>query len=112
MFKPPKCVLNESVEYLEYKGTDRYNESSYAEPVTIEHVRIDRTSNYTSGTGGETLLWDAIVFCFVDVSTNLPEMFKEKSIVRFDGKDHIINKVAITKEPYANATYSFELEVI
>ncbi|MCT1798475.1 minor capsid protein [Aerococcus viridans] len=112
MFKPPKSVLNETVEYLEYKGTDRYNEPSYAEPVMIEHVRIDRTSNYTSGTGGETLLWNAIVFCFVGVSTNLPQMLKEKSIVRFDGKDHIINKVATTKEPYANATYSFELEVI
>lgn len=112
VFKPPKSVLNESIEYLAYKGMDKYSNPSYDEPVTINHVRIDRSSNFTSTSGGETLLWNAIVFCFVGVSSDLPEVFKEKSIVRFDGQDHIINKVVTTKEPYANATYSFELEVI
>lgn len=112
MFRVPKVMLNESFSYQEYLGQDRYSEASYASPVNVNHVRIDRTSNYTAGVGGETLLWTAVIFVYPTASKGVPSDFKEKSKVIFDGKDHYINSVVENKHPYTGETFSYELEVV
>jgi len=42
MPKPPKEFCIDSMEYKEYLGTNHWSEPIYAEPILIEHCRIDR----------------------------------------------------------------------
>jgi len=109
--KPPKEFCFDSFEYKEYVGLNRYSEPEYAEPVTIEHCRIDRGAEYSSTTSGKQLLYNAVVFCFEGITDPLPD-FKTESIIRFDGIDHKLTKVIKNYEPFRKVIYSYELEVV
>lgn len=111
MPKPPKDFCVDSFEYKEYIGENSWSEPEYAEPVLIEHCRIDRGSQYTSTTSGKQLLYNALIFCYEGITTPLPT-FKEQSILSFDGRDHVVVKVIPVYEAYQSTIYSYELEVI
>jgi len=111
MMKPPKEFCIDSFEYKEYLGENNWSEPEYAPPVVIEHARIDRGSVYSSTPSGKQLLYNAVVFCYKDVTEPLPE-FKEMSVLVFDGKDHVITKIIPIYEPYEKIIYSYELEVV
>ncbi|MBS8076388.1 minor capsid protein, partial [Streptococcus suis] len=55
--------------------------------------------------------YKAVVLCYQGLTTPLPT-FKEQSILRFDGIDHVIVNVIPNKEPFKDALYSVELEVL
>jgi len=109
--KPPKEFCFDSFEYKEYVGLNRYSEPEYAEPVTIEHCRIDRGAEYSSTTSGKQLLYNAVIFCFEGITDPLPD-FKTESIIHFDAIDHKLTKVIPIYEPYEKTIYSYELEVV
>lgn len=107
----PKEFFIDSCQYKEYLRENEWSEPVYAEPVLIEHCRIDRGSEYTSTTSGKQLLYNALVFCYPDITKPLPE-FKERSILIFDGKEHVITKIISSYEPFRGVLYSYELEVV
>lgn len=109
--KPVKDMLNETVIYRAYRGEGDWNKAEFEDPVTIDKVRIDRTPVYSATTAGKVLLYNAVVFFYDGISTPLPN-FKERSVLEFDGVEHVVQKVITLKDPYSNEVYSFELEVI
>lgn len=111
MPKPPKQFCIDSFEYKEYLGENDWSEPEYAEPVIINYCRIDRGAEYTSTTSGKQLLYNALIFCYADITDPLPE-FKPQSVLIFDGKEHVITKVITIYEAYDKDLYSYELEVI
>lgn len=111
MPKPPKDFCVDDFIYKEYVGENSWSEPEYAEPVLIEHCRIDRGSQYTSTTSGKQLLYNALIFCYEGITTPLPT-FKEQSVLTFDGRDHVVVKVIPVYEAYQSAIYSYELEVV
>lgn len=113
MPKPPLDFLIDSFEYIEYLGDSdsNWSEPEYAEPVTINHCRIDRGAEYTSTTSGKQLLYNAVVFCYSGMTTPLPD-FRTQSILRFGGQDHTVTKVIPIYEAYDTTIYSYELEVV
>jgi hypothetical protein len=111
MMKPPKEFCIDSFEYKEYLGENNWSEPEYADPITINHCRIDRGSEYTSSTSGKQLLYNAVVFCYKGITEPLPE-FKERSLLHFDGQEHTVTKVIPIYEAYEKTIYSYELEVI
>ncbi len=111
MPKPPADSCIDSFIYREYTGLNRYSEPEYANPVFIQHCRIDRGAEYSSSTSGKQLLFNAVVFCVEGITTPLPA-FKVESILHFDDQDHIVTKVVSNHEAYDNTIYSYELEVV
>ena len=111
MPKPPKDFCIDSFEYREYLGENSWSEPMYAEPITVEHCRIDRGAEYSSSTSGKQLLYNAVLFCYEGITSPLPE-FKAQSIIHFDGQDHVVTKVIPIYEAYKQAIYSYELEVV
>lgn len=111
MPKPPEKFCIDSFEYIEYEGENDWSEPQYAKPITIENCRIDRGAEYSQSTSGKQLLYNAIVFCYEEITTPLPE-FKAESILHFDGIDHKLTKVIPIYEAYEKVLYSYELEVV
>ena len=111
MPKPPKEFCIDTFEYKEYIGENSWSEPMYAEPITVEHCRIDRGAEYSSSTSGKQLLYNAVLFCYEGITSPLPE-FKAQSIIHFDGQDHVVTKVIPIYEAYKQAIYSYELEVV
>src|SRR5699024_5919526 len=111
MPKPPKEFCIDSFEYREYQGENNWSEPIYANPIKIEHCRIDRGAEYSQSTSGKQLLYNAVVFCYEGITTPLPE-FKVESVLRFDGMDHKLTKVIPIYEAYSKTIYSYELEVV
>ena len=110
MPKPPKDFCIDEFQYKEYIGENDWSEPVFAEPVLIEHCRIDRGSEYSSNSSGKQLLYDAVVFCYEDITTPLPT-FKDQSVINLDNIDRVITKVIPIYEAYGNTIYSYELEV-
>lgn len=111
MLKPPKDFCIDAFEYKEYLGENGWSEPQYAEPVLIEHCRIDRGAEYTSTTSGKQLLYNAVVFCYEGITTPLPA-FKAQSVLVFDDQEHVVTKVIPIYEAYRTTIYSYELEVV
>lgn len=111
MPKPPKDFCIDSFEYKEYQGENNWSEPKYDAPILIEHCRIDRGSQYTSTTSGKQLLYNALIFCYEGITTPLP-LFKEQSVLVFDGREHKVTKAIPIYEAYSKTIYSYELEVV
>lgn len=111
MPKPPKKFCIDSFDYKEHLGENDWSEPVYAEPILIEHCRIDRGAKYSSSSSGKQLLYNAVVFCYEGITTPLPEI-KVQSVLHFDGRDHIVTEVIPIYEAYDRTIYSYELEVV
>ncbi|WP_438310805.1 putative minor capsid protein [Sporosarcina sp. FA9] len=111
MPKPPIDFLVDSFVYKEYVGENKWSEPEYAEPIQIDHCRIDRGAAYTSTTSGKQLLYNGIVFCYEGLTTPLPT-FKAQSILLFDDQEHTVTKAIPIHEAYSTTIYSYELEVV
>ncbi len=111
MPKPPADFCIDSFDYKEYLGENNWSEPEYAQPVLIEHCRIDRGAEYSQSTSGKVLLYNAVLFCYEGITTPLPT-FKVQSVLHFDGQDHIVTKVIPIYEAYDKTIYSYEIEVV
>lgn len=103
--------LIDSFLYHQYKGMDIYSKHEYDEPLTIKNVRIDRSAVYAIVSNENKLIASSIIFCYASATQPFIH-FKEQSKVEFDGKEYIITKVILNKEPKADKVWSYELEVI
>jgi hypothetical protein len=109
--KPPIETLVDEMVYEQIIEKDDYQRPIYAAPVTIINVRIDRTTKYSYTSGGRDILYNAVIFCYAGMTTPLQDFIPE-SRVTFDGQEHIITNVLKNHEPYSDAIYSIELEVV
>lgn len=111
MLKIDSKMLVDSFIYEEYSGDDDWGEDNYKLPINIDKVRIDRSTVYSRDKTQTQIVADSVIFCYASATTPFKE-FKEQSRVTFDGKQCIIKKVIPIKEPFRNAIWSYELEVI
>lgn len=94
----PPIMMPHTVQLHSYNGSARYGDS-YADPVTITHVRVVPKSQLKFGANAETI--DFISMLYIDVNTSnqvvngieqdLKIVPKEKDKVTYDGKDYIIS---------------------
>ena len=112
MLKVDSKMLVDSFIYEEYAGLDDvWQKESYKEPEAIEKVRIDRTTVYSRDSTQSKIVAESVIYCFASATSPFKD-FKEESRVTFDGKQFIIKKVVINKEPFADKIWSYELEVL
>ena len=111
MPKPPVEFCIDTFEYSDYQGLNSWSEPQFAQPITIEHCRIDRGAEYSSSSSGKVLLYNAVIFCYEGITSPLP-VFKPQSMIKFDDKEHIVTKVIPIYEAYKKAVYSYEIEVV
>lgn len=109
--KPPRKFMIDSFDYYEYIDRNDWNEPIYAEKVTVKHCRIDDKTEYSSTGNDRTVVFNALIFCYKDITEPMLH-FKEQSKIVFNDKDHILTKVIENNEPYKLQVYSAELEVI
>lgn len=111
MTKVPKEFCVDTFSYMEYESLNSWSEPVYAEAVTVNSCRIDRGAEYTSTTAGKQLLYNAVIFCYSDITEPMRD-FKTESKVDYDGQEHTIVKVIPIYEAYSNKIYAYELEVV
>ncbi|MGX6979116.1 putative minor capsid protein [Vagococcus elongatus] len=112
MLKVDPKMLVDTIKYSEYQGTDDvYQEAKYAEPIIIDYVRIDRNQVFSRDATQTKVIAEAVIFCFASATDPLPE-FKEQSLIIFDGKEYILQRVITNKEPFQNVIFNYELEVL
>jgi len=111
MPKPPKEFLVDSIIYKEFLGEGDWNKPIYGNDTDIAYCRIDRGSQFSFSSSGKQLLYNAVIFCYNGLTDPMPK-FKEQSLIKFDGKDHVITKIDRVTEAYSDVIYSYEIEVI
>ena len=119
MSKIPNEMLIHSCVYKEYLGMDRYNTKSYADEVTLNNVRLDLSTQFTTNGFNKEVIANGVLFFFVKQS-NVNQaidsvngsIFKEQSEVTFNGKTYTVNKVIPVYEPFQNVVHHYELELI
>lgn len=111
IFKVPKKSLIDSFIYEEYQGEDDFQNAIYAEPVTVEFARIDRTPQFSRGASETRLIANATIYTYKQHTTNFTE-FKALSRVKYDGITSIIQAAPTYKNPYKNELWSCELKVL
>lgn len=109
--KPPIESLVDTIVYEQIIEKDDCQRPVYAEPVTISNVRIDRSPKYTFTPGGRNILYNAVIFCYAGMTTPIQDFIAESRIT-FDGQEHILISPIKNYEPYSDAIYSVELEVV
>lgn len=109
--QPPRTFLIDSFYYSEYTGTDKWSQPIFKEPVLVEHSRIDAETVFSYSSGGKTLLYNGLIICYAGITAPMLD-FKEQSKVAYDNKEHTIVRVIPVKEPFEDAIYSYEIEVV
>jgi hypothetical protein len=106
----PLPLLIHSVEYRERIDDDRWGEK-FADPVTIERVRVQPIASYRRKTGErEREKPNESFVLFFDMKNSRPLVnFKEKSKVIFQGKEYSVIRVS---EFHAFDTTSHHIEVM
>ena len=111
MMKPPKDFLVDSFEYYEVVGRNDWNEPTYSDPVEIKFCRIDDGAQYTFSTSGRQLLYNGLIFCYQDLTEPMID-FRVEGIAKYNGVEHVINRVIPVKEAFEDRLYAYELEVV
>lgn len=109
--KPPIEFLTDTFEYKEYLGTNDWSEPEYAKEIEIKHCRIDKGAEFTHSSAGKRLLYNGVIFCYVDLTSPIVD-FKVESKVIYDDVEHIVTRVLPIKEPLSDKLYAYEIEVI
>ena len=111
MPKPPIEFLVDSFSYQEISGRNDWNEPIYSEPVTVNNCRIDRGASYSHTGTGKQLLYNAVIFCYADLTNPIPD-FKPEALITYDNQEHTITKVIPITEAYSTELYAYEIEVV
>ena len=105
----PKNLLIHSVEYREYLEDDRWGDG-FADPITIEFVRVEPATALNRNTTREEIVAQHILFVDRVFSKPFVEM-KEKSKVKFQGKEYEVHKVNI-RYTFGPAPHHIEVELV
>ncbi len=103
----PLEILIHAVAYEEYQEKDRYG-NQFKEPVTLENVLVQPTSNIKRSNNTDQLAYKALLF-FDCVHSSPVVDFVKKSKITFHGETMIIDKV---NPIYTFDLHHYELELI
>lgn len=104
-------LLVDSFEYEEYLSEDRNHNPVFADSLTIDKTRIDRSNVFSSDSNEQKIVASAVIFCYSGLTTNF-KPFKERSRVFYDGTYKTIQKVIKVTQPYSSEVFAYELEVL
>lgn len=107
----PKSWLIHAIEYHRFEGRDDWNKDSFADPVTIDFVRVDLTTLFSRDSTQNKILAEGIIYVDVVNSKPLPE-FSEESLISFQGKEYKLQKIIPCYHPNSAELHHYELEVI
>jgi Phage protein Gp9. len=109
----PKKWLIHTVVYRGYTGqNDGWGNPVYEDPITIENVRVDNSTVFSRDSTQTKIQADAVIFVDTVHSKPLPAEFKEQSVIEFNGKEFVLQKVVPCYFPDRNEIHHWELEVI
>lgn len=108
MLSPLKRLAKDSFEYHELTGTDRKHQRTYAKPVTIEGVRVDKRTQYVTGADSKDILATHTIFTYKGVSTPYFQ-FKAESKVVYEGEEYIIVTINEYCDPYSDESITQEV---
>nr|WP_260697895.1 minor capsid protein [Enterococcus mundtii] len=66
----------------------------------ISYCLIHLLIQFSFSSSVNQLLYNAVIFCYNDLTDPMPK-FKEQSLIKFDGKDHVITKIDRVTEVYS-----------
>lgn len=108
----PISWLIHTITYEEFTSNkDDWGNPVYQAPVTVECVRIDESTVFSRDTTQKKIVAEAVIFVDAVNSSALPK-FKEQSVITFNGKRHVLQKVVPCYYPNQNKVHHYELEVI
>lgn len=89
MIPIPKKMLPNKATYLKYKADDGEG-SSYEEPVTLDHVKIDEQKQIVYTSNGTELVGNAMLFYDLVNSTGLDEKPVNESLIIFEDRTYTV----------------------
>ncbi|VDG98905.1 Minor capsid protein [Lysinibacillus sphaericus] len=108
----PKNWLIHQIIYSGYTGKkDDFQKPVYDVPVIINHVRFDDSTVFSRDNSQNKILAEAVIFVDSVNSSPVP-MFKEQSVITFNGKQYTLKKVVPCYYPNQDKVHHWELEVI
>lgn len=110
----PRWLIH-SVDVAKKIGEGDYNKVIYGEPVTLNHVRVDMTKEYTGTGNNRTITANATVFLYAKFTGNFPSDIDDAWLnarLTFNGHEYLIADYAIYYEPTRPKIWSIELKVI
>ena len=107
----PKWSLIHTINYADYSEVDDFGNSTFAEPITIEHIRVDETPVFSHDGTQKQIVANAVIF--VDAMHSKPFVaFAEQSQIIFKEREMVIQKVIPCYQPGVDEIHHYELEVI
>lgn len=107
----PKIMLPHTIAYRAFNGTDDFGNAAYGDPVTIERVRFDETTIFSRDGTQTRILANGVIF--VDAINSAPLLdFKEQSLVIFNNRELVVQKVIPCYQPFSADIHHYELEVL
>lgn len=108
----PKSLLIHSIWYYDVLGKDNFNSPIYADPVIMNYVRFDHSVSYTRDSTQNMANLSGVIFIDARHTTNIPNKFKERAKINFNGKDYTIVNVIPFYHASTNDIRHYEIEVV
>ena len=107
----PKIMLPHTIVYRAYNGTDDFGSATYGNPVTIDRVRFDETTVFSRDGTQNKIVANGVIF--IDAVNSAPFLnFEEQSLVIFNSRELVVQKVIPCYQPFSADIHHYELEVI
>jgi len=105
-------LLNQSFDYYEFEKEDVWAATTYKDPVTVKHVRIDEApETVVIASDVPRVVCRAVAFAYASDTTPFLEFKRRAKVVTKNG-EYIINKVVKINEPSQDKLWSVELELV
>lgn len=111
MVKIPRWMRPHTVTYKQRTGTDAWQSPTYADPVTVQHVRMEPTSKIVLGKDNTQVQLASILFYDYQDSAPLSIVFAPLDVVTFRGCDYTVMSVD-TLYDKADAPHHYEVGLI
>lgn len=105
----PKKMLPNKVTYQKYLSDDGEG-SSYADPVTLDHVKIDEQKQIVYTSNGAELVGNAMLFYDLVNSTGLDEKPVNESLIIFEDRTYTVVDTDILRGN-SNTPHHYEIKL-
>lgn len=113
--QPDVTWLRDTVTIERRLSEGDYNVDSYVEPVTLEHVRVDLTKDYTGTANNRMITANATVFLIAAYTGNYPDDIDDSWLqarLTYRGKPYKVVDWSSYQDPDTGTPFSIELKVI
>ncbi|WP_179394726.1 putative minor capsid protein [Lacticaseibacillus absianus] len=113
--QPDQAWLRDTVTVEKYLDDGDYNVGKYADPVTLDLVRVDLTKDYAGVGNDRTITANATVFLIARYTTNFPSDIDDswlRARLTYKGHEYCVKDWSDYQDPDTGAPFSIELKVI